>query len=89
MEEFQRATWWIPVSFPPMSLTIFPNSWAWPIASVSAHYWLGVAYEGQGRKEDAAREYTTFLDTWKEADFPSPELKDARARLNRLSSPAQ
>ena len=84
VEEFERATWWIPISFPPMSLLTLADGLAWPIAAVKAHYWLGVAYEQLGRKNDAAGEYRTFLEIWKDADFPSPEMKDARSRLERL-----
>lgn len=57
----------------------------WPIAAVKAHYWLGVAYEELGEKQKAYREYETFLEIWKNADFESIELKDARARLTRLA----
>ena len=33
----------------------------WPISTVKAHYWLGVAYELQGKKQDGIKEYETFL----------------------------
>ena len=56
----------------------------WPIQSVKAHYWLGVAYEQQGKKEKAISEYKKFLDIWKDADFNSPEIKDAKVRLAKL-----
>ncbi len=56
----------------------------WPIQSVKAHYWLGVAYEQQGKKEKAISEYKKFLDIWKDADFNSHEIKDAKVRLAKL-----
>ena len=56
------------------------------ISNVKSHYWLGVAYEKLGEKENAIKEYKTFLNTWKDADFDSPELKDAKARLQKLGS---
>jgi serine/threonine protein kinase/predicted Zn-dependent protease len=56
----------------------------WPIQSVKARYWLGVAYEQQGKKEKAISEYKKFLDIWKDADFNSPEINDAKVRLAKL-----
>jgi len=35
------------------------------VASVKAHYWLGVAYEQDGRKADAVRKYEEFLNIWR------------------------
>ena len=49
-----------------------------------AHYWLGVAYEQQGNKEKAINEYKKFMDIWKDADFNSPEMKDAKTRVAKL-----
>ena len=57
-----------------------------PIASVKAHYWLGVAYEREGKSRDAIKEYETFLDIWKDADFKSPQMADARVRLGKLKA---
>jgi serine/threonine protein kinase/tetratricopeptide (TPR) repeat protein len=54
------------------------------IYNVKAHYWLGVTYEKLGEKDKAKREYKTFLDIWKDADFNSPELSDAKIRLAKL-----
>ena len=56
----------------------------WPIPSVTSHYWLGVAYEKQGKIEKAIQEYSRFLSTWKNADFDSPKLKDAAVRIGNL-----
>ena len=54
------------------------------INNVKAHYWLGIAYEKLGENDKASKEYKVFLDTWKDADFNSPELNDARIRLAKL-----
>jgi tetratricopeptide (TPR) repeat protein len=85
IEELERVCRWVPISDIMIGMQFLPEKFEWPMAAVKAHYWLGVAYEQQGRKVDAAKEYRTFLDTWKNADFPSPEIKDAKARLARLS----
>ncbi len=53
----------------------------WPLSAVKAHYWLGVAYEELGRKKEALKEYETFLDLWKDADFNSNEINDAKVRV--------
>lgn len=55
------------------------------IYNVKAHYWLGVAYEKLGEKERAIKEYKIFLDTWKDADFNSPEIKNADKRVAELA----
>jgi serine/threonine protein kinase/Tfp pilus assembly protein PilF len=57
----------------------------WPIQSVKAHYWLGVAYQEQGKNAKAIAEYRKFLDIWKDADFNSPEIKDAKAQITKLN----
>jgi len=57
----------------------------WPVQAVRSHYWLGVIYEQQGKKEEAVNEYRKFLDTWKDADFESPEINDANKRVIKLS----
>ena len=60
----------------------------WPIPAVKAYYWLGVAYEQLGQKEKAFKEYEEFLDIWKDADFNSPEIKDAKMRVEKLKGVA-
>ncbi len=62
------------------------GKWYAYIYNVKAHYWLGVAYEKLGKKEKAIKEYKIFLDTWKDADFDSPEIKDAKIRLQELGT---
>ena len=44
----------------------------------------GVAYEKQGESNKALDEYRKFLDTWKDADFHSVEIDDAKASVARL-----
>ncbi len=84
VEELDRMKNW------PMSDLSYHLSWA-PgefyycyINNVKAHYWLGIAYEKLGEKERAVEEYKIFKNTWKDADFNSPELKDAQVRLAKL-----
>lgn len=60
----------------------------WPVPAVKAHYWLGVAYEKQGNKEKAIAEFKKFLAIWKDADFTSPELKDAEVQIQKLEGMA-
>lgn len=85
IDELKRVTWWSPISLPTISLTFLPAADYWPIASVKAHYWLGVAYEQKGERDKAKKEYEKFLEIWKEADFNSPELADAKVRLAKLT----
>ena len=56
----------------------------WPVQAVKAHYWLGVAYEEQIKREEAINEYKKFLDLWKDADFESPEINVANKRVLKL-----
>jgi serine/threonine protein kinase len=58
------------------------------IPSVKAHYWLGVTYEQQREKDKAIYEYQKFLETWKDADFKSKEIDNAKVRLAKLKSMA-
>jgi tetratricopeptide (TPR) repeat protein len=54
------------------------------LMNVKLHYYLGLAYENSNWPEKAIKQYQIFLDIWKEADMPVPELEDARIRLARL-----
>ena len=67
-----------------LSLVFLPAPSYWPISTIKAHYWLGIAYEEQGKRDEAIREYERFLDIWKEADFKSVEVEDAKARRLKL-----
>ncbi len=57
-----------------------------PHDGVRCFYWLGLAYEQTARKDQAAEQYRTFLDIWKNADPGIPEVEDAKARLAGMSS---
>ena len=52
--------------------------------SIDLHYYLGLAYEQSGWNSDAIREYSTFVDAWKDADTTISTLNDARKRLADL-----
>ena len=85
IRELEKASRYLPVFIIPKFLPPFlPTSGYWLIGLVKSHYWLGVAHEQQGSKNKAIAEYEKFLNIWKDADFESPELKDAQARLARL-----
>ncbi len=57
-----------------------------PVYDVMSHYYLGIAYEQSGRRNDAILHFTTFLDLWGDADHGIPAVADARNRLQRLKS---
>jgi TolB-like protein/Flp pilus assembly protein TadD len=84
MNELQRMTVWTPIDHSQTDLDNLPFFPYWRIASVKAHYWLGVVYEQQGKKDQAIKEYEKFLEIWKDADFKSVELQDAKVRLEKL-----
>ncbi len=82
--ELHRLTRWSPISYRPFDLDGLPMNDYVLIAPIKAHYWLGVAYEQQGKKAEATKEYEKFLEIWKDADFKSKELDDAKTRLSKL-----
>lgn len=84
IDEFQRFLWRSPLFNPYFDASYIPFSYYSFVYSVKAHYWLGVAYKQQGEKQKAISEYEKFLQIWKDADFKSKELDDARARLTKL-----
>ena len=88
IQELQRLTWWSPISTPLISLPFLIGSQYWPIASVKAHYWLGVAYQQTGEKEKAIKEYEKFLEIWKEADPGIAEIETAKKNLAELKKSA-
>jgi tetratricopeptide (TPR) repeat protein len=49
-----------------------------------SYYILGKIYEQKGNKDLALKNFTKFLDMWKNADADLPELIDAKARYKRL-----
>ena len=85
IKEFNRLLYWPAVAVGNYLLFVLPGSVDyWHIPAVKAHYWLGVAYENQGRYDKAIKEYDKFLDIWKDADFASLELTDAKTRVLKL-----
>ncbi len=51
-----------------------------------SHFDLAVIYEEMGRKDEAEREYRTFLRAWAEADDGLSQVEDAKRRLEALKS---
>lgn len=88
IEELKKISMWVAVDVDQYTLSFLPLLENLPTASVKAHYWLGVAYEQQGQKNQAMKEYERFLDIWEDADFKSKELDDARARVAKLKGMA-
>ncbi|HMD13960.1 MAG TPA: tetratricopeptide repeat protein, partial [Bacteroidota bacterium] len=91
IQEFERLTTWVALGnlYFDLDYLTFIEYQATGIAAVKAHYWLGVAYEQQGDKEQAIKEYQKFLEIWKGADFKSQELDDAKARVTKLKDTAK
>jgi serine/threonine protein kinase/tetratricopeptide (TPR) repeat protein len=83
--QFNRIKNW-PITETYQQLFVSGGNYYGYIYNVKAHYWLGVAYEKLGEKEKAVKEYKIFLDTWKDADFDSPELKKAHIRVAELAA---
>lgn len=86
VSEFQRLIYWPGNGSNYLFGDVIGSIAYWPVQAVKAHYWLGVAYEQLGKIEEAVKEYKKFLDTWKEADFDSPEITDANRRVLKLSN---
>lgn len=84
VEQLRRLTTTYFIGNVPLSLLFLPVPAYWPISTIKAHYWLGVAYEEQGKKDEAIKEYEKFLEIWRDADFESAELIDAKTRLKKL-----
>ena len=84
--ELQRLKYWAGNQETYILLNVPGNFGDWPIPQVKAHYWLGVAYERQGKKDNAIKEFNRFLDIWKDADFKSAEIIDAKARVAKLKN---
>jgi len=47
-------------------------------------YMLGEIYQEKGWKEKAVEHYAQFIKLWKDVDPGTPEVEDAKERLNRL-----
>jgi len=84
VKELQRVSEWYPTGYTDPAAPFLPGDIYASIATVRAHYWLGVAYEQSGKRMEAVAEYKKFLAIWKDADFKSSELEDAKARLAKL-----
>jgi tetratricopeptide (TPR) repeat protein len=56
------------------------------IHNVLYYYYLGRAYEGLGKTDQAIKDYSTFIEIWKDADSPIEDLKDAQKRLAALKA---
>jgi len=47
-----------------------------------------LSYEAVGRYDEAIKQYSVFLNTWKNADEGIDEIDDAKDRLSKLRSGA-
>jgi tetratricopeptide (TPR) repeat protein len=56
------------------------------VYGVKLHYYLGQAYEQSQKYDQAAAQYETFLEIWKDADSGLTGIDDARRRLAGLKS---
>jgi len=66
---------------------VYAESRAWQmLLDVKNHFFLGQAYERSGWHKKAGKQYSIFLDIWKDADQDIPEIDDARSRLARLEN---
>lgn len=54
------------------------------ISAVKAHYGLGLAFEQLGEKDKAMKECEEFLRIWRDADFNSVEIADAKTLLGKI-----
>ncbi len=54
--------------------------------SARLHYYLGIAYEESFRFDDAAEQYRTFLELWRDSDSALDSKLDAELRLQQLES---
>jgi eukaryotic-like serine/threonine-protein kinase len=85
VSEFQRLVYWPGSNSNYLFGDVIGSIAYWPVQAVKAHYWLGVTYEKQNKKEEAIKEYKKFLEVWKDADFKSTEINDANKRILKLS----
>jgi serine/threonine protein kinase/Tfp pilus assembly protein PilF len=47
-------------------------------------YYLGIAYAGAGRNDEAIEQFEKFLESWKDTELNSETISDAETRLARL-----
>ncbi len=89
IDEFKKCTWYTPLLHSTFDGDFLYMSGRWPTTGTKAQYWLGVANEQLGKKREARDAYEKFLTTWKDADFTSAEIGDARKRLTHLQTGVQ
>jgi tetratricopeptide (TPR) repeat protein/TolB-like protein len=82
VEALSKLSRWVAVDVEEHTLTYIPQ--LEEAAPLRARYWLGVAHEKLGEKDAAVKEYEAFLEFWKDADFKSGEITDAKTRLAAL-----
>ncbi len=58
--------------------------WGDPVHARLLHYYAGRAFEDSGWSSRAQEQYQILVDAWADADTELDELRDARARLERL-----
>jgi cytochrome c-type biogenesis protein CcmH/NrfG len=56
------------------------------VEGATSHYYLGIAYEQQGRLDRARDQYRIFAKLWEDADPGREELTDTRRRLEALEA---
>ncbi len=59
----------------------------YPLDSIRAYYYLGLAREDLGRTDEAIEAYEEFLGFWRDGDPKIAEVADAKTRLARLRQP--
>jgi tetratricopeptide (TPR) repeat protein/predicted Ser/Thr protein kinase len=59
----------------------------YPLDSIRAYYYLGLAREELGRTDEAIEAYEEFLGFWRDGDSRIAEIADAKTRLARLRQP--
>jgi serine/threonine protein kinase/tetratricopeptide (TPR) repeat protein len=58
-----------------------------PLQSIKAYYYLGLAREELGRTAEAISSYEEFLRFWKDGDSSIKEIAEAKSRLATLRQP--
>jgi tetratricopeptide (TPR) repeat protein len=84
IDALQTVSKWYPSGYVDPAAGVPPTDTYAAIATVKAHYWLGAAYELQGNKSQALKAFEKFMEIWKDADFNSKEIDDAKSRISKL-----
>ncbi len=61
----------------------------YPTLYIKGFYYLGQAYEKSNWNDKAIEQYEKFVDIWKDAQPPVPEVEDAKTRLANLKTQLQ